>query len=84
MNATRYFTCLYETQGKPMKVERVMSPTLAMIEERENEIEAFIPETYYTVNLNIDGLVFESRRFNTEEEAIQVEEKCKKAISTNS
>lgn len=84
MNATRYFTCLYETQGKPMKVGRVMSPTLAMIEERENEIEAFIPETYYTVNLNIDGLVFESRRFNTEEEAIQVEEKCKKAISTNS
>lgn len=81
MNATRYFTCLNKNVGKTFRVGRVVSPTLAMIVEREKEIEAFVPESYYIVNLNIGGTTFESRRIENEYEAIQVEQKCRNAMS---
>lgn len=81
MNATRYFTCRYKNKvnelgEKTLSVGRVVSPTLAMVVEREKEIEAFVPETYYTVNLNVRGTTFESQRFDNEDEAIRVEQKC--------
>lgn len=83
-NATRYFSCLYSKPGKPLNVGRVKSPTLAMIVDREKEIESFIPEPFYTVNLNIGGIVFESRRFDNKDEAIKVEQKCKETTSEGS
>ncbi len=72
MNATRYYSLLHGDKGKALSVGRVMTPTLAMIVEREKEIESFVPETYYTVNLNIGGVIFESRRFATENEALKI------------
>lgn len=77
MNATRYYSLRCEDKGKVLSVGRVMTPTMAMIVDREKEIESFVSETYYTVNLNVDGIVFESRCFETKEEAIQVEKKCR-------
>lgn len=76
MNASRYYSLLHGNKKKALSVGRVMTPTMAMIVDREKEIEAFIPETYYTVNLDVGGVIFESGRFETEEEAIQVEQKC--------
>ena len=66
-----------------MNVGRVVTPTMAMIVEREKEIKDFVPKTYYTVNLNIEGITFESRRFEDEDEAIQVEQNCRDAISVS-
>lgn len=43
-----------------------------MIVDREKEIETFVSETYYTVNLNVGGLIFESRHFESEEEANRI------------
>lgn len=88
MNASRFYTCRYKSKinklgKKTLSVGRVVSPSLAMIVERENEIEDFVPKTYYKVNLNIGGITFESRRFDNEDEAIQVEQKCRDAISTS-
>ncbi len=40
--------------GNILSVGRVQSPTLAMIVEREREIEAFVPETYWTVRLDTE------------------------------
>lgn len=54
-----------------------------MIVEREKEIELFIPETYYTVKLNVVGITFESRRFETEEDAIRIMRKSDKTIASN-
>ena len=76
MNATRYFSCLYSKPGEPLNVGRVTSPTLSMIIEREKEIETFVPELYYTVNLDVGGIVFKSRRYNNENEAIRVKREC--------
>lgn len=49
INATRYFSLLY---GRTLNIGRVMSPTLAMLVQREAEIAAFVPELFYTVQLD--------------------------------
>ena len=73
MNATRLFSCLYKYCQKTLSIGRVMTPTLAMILEREAEIDRFVPEAFYTVNLRIKGTTFESKHFQTKDAAIQVE-----------
>ena len=52
INATRLFSVLYH---RPLNVGRVMSPTLALLVQRESEIDAFKPEPFFTVNLS--GLI---------------------------
>ncbi|MEW6521996.1 MAG: DNA topoisomerase 3 [Bacillota bacterium] len=46
MNATRAFTCRW---GELFPVGRVQTPTLALLVQREREIEAFVPERYWEV-----------------------------------
>ena len=61
--------------GNILSVGRVQSPTLAMIVDREKEIEAFIPETYWMVRIDSekDTLPIEARhthgRFSEKAEA---------------
>ena len=50
INATRLFSVLY---GQTLNVGRVMSPTLAMIVEREEIISAFKATPFYTVQLDL-------------------------------
>ena len=49
INATRLFSVLYH---RTLNVGRVVSPTLALLVQREAEIGAFKPEPFYTVNLD--------------------------------
>ena len=46
MNLSRAYTI---AQGDTLSVGRVQTPTLAMLVEREKEIRAFVPETYFEV-----------------------------------
>lgn len=55
INATRALTCKYNAQ---LSCGRVQTPTLAMIEKREEEIRSFRPETYYGINLMAEGIRF--------------------------
>lgn len=55
INATRALTCKYNAQ---LSCGRVQTPTLAMIGRREQEIRSFVPEPYYTVSAQADGVVF--------------------------
>ncbi len=59
INATRLFSVVYH---RTLKVGRVMSPTLAMLVEREAQISAFTPEKFYTVELDLGGFTAESER----------------------
>ena len=77
MNGTRYFTAVY--RGKVKKVGRVQTPTLAMIEERDKEIREFVSVPYYTVELEKDGMVIRSDRFESREEAEEVLNSCRDA-----
>ena len=46
LNVTRALTCKYNAQ---LSAGRVQSPTLAMIVQRENEINSFKPKDYFTI-----------------------------------
>lgn len=73
INATRLFSVLYH---RTLNVGRVISPTLAMIVQREAEIKAFKSEPFYKVLLDFDGFKAESERFDDEESAAAVAQIC--------
>ena len=56
-----------------------MTPTLAMIVEREAEIKGFKPENFYTVQMLVSGVAVTSKRFKTKHEADELVEKINAA-----
>ena len=73
MNATRLMSLVYH---RTLNVGRVVSPTLALLVEREREIEEFQPETFYTVALNCGGVSFSSERISDKSEADALADIC--------
>ena len=61
INATRLFSVLYH---QTLNVGRVVSPTLAMLVERESAISSFVPKPFYTVQLDCDGFVLSGKRLS--------------------
>lgn len=66
MNATRLFSTLY---GQTLNVGRVMTPTLAMIVQREAEIDGFKPELIYRLSISCGGVIALSDRFEKKQDA---------------
>ncbi len=64
MNATRLFSTLY---GQTLNVGRVMTPTLAMMVEREAEIEGFKPEPFYRLSISVAGVTALGERITNKE-----------------
>ena len=58
INGTRLYSRLY---GTKLNVGRVMTPTLAMVVQREKEIAAFRVEPFYTVQFSC-GFLAQSGR----------------------
>jgi len=78
INCSRLFSCLY---GRPLAIGRVMTPTLAMTVEREAAIAAFVPETFYTVALELtSGFVASSRRISEKPAAEKLLAECRKEM----
>lgn len=74
MNATRLYSLLY---GPTLHIGRVMSPTLAMLSQREKDIAEFRPETFYKVVLDTGRDVSaESERFADLNEARRLMDAC--------
>jgi DNA topoisomerase-1 len=69
-----------------LSVGRVQSPTLAMIVDREREIEAFVPEKYWQLSLDTEknGEVIEARhatsRFTDKDLATQAKERTREPL----
>jgi DNA topoisomerase-3 len=74
INATRLFSVFYH---RTLNVGRVMSPTLALIVQREAEISAFQPEPFYTVNLDCGGFAATGDKLKAKPEAEAVAAACK-------
>ena len=74
INATRLFSVLYH---RTLNVGRVMSPTLALIVQREAEISAFQPEPFYTVSLDCGGFTATGDQLKQKPEAEAVAAACK-------
>ena len=49
INATRLYSIKYGQPGKPLSVGRVQTPTLALIVNRQREIDNFKPEPYWVL-----------------------------------
>ena len=73
INATRLFSVMYH---RTLNVGRVVSPTLALLVQREAEINAFQPETFYTVHLDFDGFSAAGERMKEQAEAERLAGDC--------
>ena len=73
INATRLFSVLYH---RTLNIGRVMSPTLALIVQREAEIDAFKPVRFYTVALDLPGFTAASARMDKKADAEQMKSAC--------
>lgn len=69
INCTRLFSTLY---GQTLNVGRVMTPTLAMIVSRENEITGFKPETFYSVQVTAGSIEAVGERIKDKTEALNI------------
>ena len=74
INATRLFTTLY--QGKTLNVGRVMTPTLALLTDREQAITEFQKEKFYTVDLDCGTFRISSGRFASRTDAEKLRKLC--------
>ena len=66
INGTRLFSCLY---GQTLNVGRVMTPTLAMVVMRDAAIRGFQSESFYTVELRMEGFRADGERMKEKAEA---------------
>ena len=64
LNTTRALTCKYNAS---LSAGRVQTPTLALIVAREEEIQSFVPKTYYTLQAYFNGFkaTFRDKKGNT-------------------
>jgi len=74
INGTRLFTTLY--QGQTLNVGRVLTPTLALLVDREAAISGFRKEKFYTVELDCEDFQAVSERFNKKPEAEKLRTAC--------
>ena len=73
INATRFFSLIY---GTTLNIGRVMSPTLSILVQRESEISAFEPETFYTVELKFADFNASSEKYLEKEAADALASAC--------
>lgn len=71
MNATRLYSLKYSSPGNVLSIGRVQTPTLALIVQRQLEIENFKPEDYWELKTLYREVTFNvtSGKFKTEQEA---------------
>ena len=79
INATRLFSVLYH---RTLNIGRVMSPTLALIVQREAEIDTFKPVPFYTVTLELPGFTVSGERMADKAAAEQLKTACQGATAT--
>ena len=70
MNATRLYTLKYGQNRQVLSIGRVQTPTLALIVNRQKEIEDFKPEPYWILSTTYRDTVFSATKgkFNVKEE----------------
>lgn len=83
MNATRLYTIKYKERSakdrQPLSIGRVQTPTLAIIVNRQKEIENFIPTPYWVLSTQYRDTLFTATKgkFNSKEEGEKAFEEIK-------
>ena len=73
INGTRLFTVLYHTK---LNVGRVMTPTLALVVQREAEISAFQSKPFYVPELHAGSLTASGEKTEVKAEADRIVSDC--------
>ena len=73
INATRLFSVLY---GVTLNVGRVMSPTLALLVQREAEIQAFTSRPFYVPEITCGGLTASGDKLAEKQAAETIRREC--------
>lgn len=73
INATRLFSVLY---GVTLNVGRVMSPTLALLVQRESDIESFISKPFYVPGITCGGFTASGEKMTERSEAEKIRMDC--------
>ena len=73
INATRLYSIKYGQPGHPLSIGRVQTPTLALIVNRQKEIENFKPEPYWVLSTIYRDTLFTATKgkFTSKEEGEQ-------------
>lgn len=94
MNATRLYTLKYRSNDRSqggsqvLSIGRVQTPTLALIVRRQQEIENFVPTTYWVLTTNYRDTVFnvvmeeEEKEEESSKENSKAKEKTPKGFKT--
>lgn len=71
MNATRLYTLKYSEPGKVLSIGRVQTPTLAIVVQRQHEIDNFKPEDYWEIKTEYHDTMFSAQagKYKSEEDA---------------
>ena len=73
INATRLFSVLY---GVTLNVGRVMSPTLALLVQREAEIQAFTSKPFYVPEITCGGFTASGDKLTEKQAAETIRREC--------
>ena len=73
INATRLFSVLY---GVTLNVGRVMSPTLALLVQREADIQAFTSKPFYVPEITCGDFTASGEKLSGKNEAEKIRRKC--------
>ena len=73
INATRLFSVLY---GVTLNVGRVMSPTLALLVQREADIQAFTSKPFYVPEITCGGFTASGEKLSGRNEAEKIRIDC--------
>lgn len=77
MNATRLYTLKYGQNRQVLSIGRVQTPTLALIVNRQKEIENFKPETYWVL-----ATIYRDTQFTATKGKFTSKEEGEQAFST--
>jgi len=85
MNATRAYTLRYQpaaprgVKKQPLSIGRVQTPTLALIVNRQREIDNFVPRTYWELKTTYRNTVFNAIIRKSEDDLLEEIQKQQEA-----
>jgi len=79
INATRALTTKYDAQ---LSLGRVQTPTIQLVQSRQQDINHFKPQKYYTLGVQVNGVTFQlktDKRIGNKDDIEMIAEKVKHA-----
>ena len=79
INATRLYSLKYGERGQILSIGRVQTPTLALVVNRQNEIENFVPQDYWELKTSYRNTLFSysGKKFEKKEKGEEIIDKIK-------